>query len=266
MTRRDLIFFSLSGVIASAQTRQEKGRAVMEAMIAALGGDQFLTMKDRVESGRVYSFYRNQLRGLSRATVSTRYVTAPDPPVPGELYVRERQSFGKKEEWAVLFDEQKGWQITFRGARPQPQATIDRYRETTRRNLFYTLRQRRGEKGLVVEYVGSEIFDNQPMDVIEFVDGDNIPVKVYVHQTTHLPARQTWVRRDPKTKDRDDEETVFGKYRDVGGGVQWPFAITRRRNGEKIFEIFSESVAVNVGLTDELFTLPADMKILEEAP
>ena len=50
--------------------------------------------------------------------------------------------------------------------------------------------------------------------------------------------------------------------RDVGGGVMWPFTIQRERNGEKIFEIFSESVKINQDLKDNMFTLPANMKII----
>ncbi|MGH9657484.1 MAG: hypothetical protein ACRD96_03010, partial [Bryobacteraceae bacterium] len=56
--------------------------------------------------------------------------------------------------------------------------------------------------------------------------------------------------------------TLYSKYRDVGGGVMWPFQIQRWRNGEKIFEIFSESVAINQDLTDNLFTISSKIKVL----
>jgi len=42
----------------------------------------------------------------------------------------------------------------------------------------------------------------------------------------------------------------------------WPFTVHRERNGEKIFEMYSDTVVVNQGLKDDLFTLPASMKIL----
>jgi len=56
--------------------------------------------------------------------------------------------------------------------------------------------------------------------------------------------------------------SLFGKYRDVGGGAKWPFDVRRDRNGQKIFEMYADSVTVNKGLTDDLFTLPANLKIL----
>jgi capsule polysaccharide export protein KpsE/RkpR len=80
---------------------------------------------------------------------------------------------------------------------------------------------------------------------------------------THLPAKQVTYRRDPQTKDRVAEVTRYSKYRDVGG-VQWPYDIQRERDGEKIYQMYSDSVVVNKDLTDNLFTLPADMKILKK--
>ena len=77
--------------------------------------------------------------------------------------------------------------------------------------------------------------------------------------------RQTFVRRDPKTKERFEEVTIFSKYRDVGGGVQWPFAIQRERDKEKIFEMYSDSVTVGQKLPDKLFELPGDVKKLKPA-
>ena len=78
-----------------------------------------------------------------------------------------------------------------------------------------------------------------------------------------LPVRQSTFRRDRLTNLKVEEVTLFSKYRDVGQGVMWPYDIQRQRDGEKIFEIFSESVTINQDLKDELFTLPANLKILK---
>ena len=98
----------------AAETAQQRGRRVVDEALKAVGGPAYLAMEDRVESGRAYSFYREKLEGLSIAKIYTRYVTA----APGQLGVRERQNFGKDEYAGVLFNEQGGWEVTFRGARP----------------------------------------------------------------------------------------------------------------------------------------------------
>jgi hypothetical protein len=249
---------------ALPQGRQERGKRLIDEALAALGGERFLSMQDRLESGRAFSFFREALSGLSKATISTRYLTRPTPPAPGGPYLRERQSFGNNEDrGAVLFTDGQGYQITFRGARPLPSETLERFRDSTLHNVFYILRQRLGEPGLIFEQSGSEIFENRPVDVVDIIDADNRTVTVYLEKSTRLPVRQVFYRRDPQTRERLEEVAIFGKYRDVGGGVQWPYTIQRFRRGEKIFELYSDSVAVNRGLSDNLFLLPADMKILK---
>lgn len=248
--------------LLSAQANQERGKRVIDEALAALGGDRFLGMQDRIEFGRAYSFYREELSGLSFAKIYTRYVTRPEPPVPAFLGVRERQAFGKKEDSAVLFTETEGFEITFRGARPIPSDQYTRFQESTLRNIFYILRQRLGEPGLTFESRGTDVIDNQPVEIVDITDSDNRVVTVHFQVSTKLPVRQMTERRDPRTKERIEEITRYTKFRDVGGGVMWPFTIQRERNREKIFEIFSDSVTINQGLTDNIFTLPSTIKIL----
>src|SRR5262249_30766459 len=97
-----------------AETRQDKGKRVVYEALEALGGKAFQSMQNRVETGRAYSFYNKQLTGLSIAHMYTHYLEA----VPGKIAVRERQAFGKDEYMSMLFREDGGWEITFRGARP----------------------------------------------------------------------------------------------------------------------------------------------------
>lgn len=256
-----LVCLAASAAALRAQTNLEGGKRLVDGTVAALGGDSFLHMQDRVERGRAYSFYREKLNGLSIATIYTRYLIRPEPPVPGYIAVREREAFGKKQDSSVLFAEGQGYDITYRGARPLPDETIERYKESTLRNVFYILRERLGEPGLILESRGSDVVENQPVNIVDITDFDNRVVRVYINSLTHLPAKQVTTRRDPKTKDLIEEVTRFSKYRDVNG-VQWPFEIERERNGEKIYQMYSDSVEINQGLADNLFTLPADMKIL----
>lgn len=255
------ILFLTAAASAHAQSDAARGKRVMDEAVAALGGEKFLAMRDRVEDGRAYSFFRERLSGLARAKIMTRYVA---PAAPGKLAVEERQVFGKDEESAVLFQRNgDAWEITFRGARPLAADRTGRYRDTTVHNVFYIMRNRLKEPGLIVESRGSDVMDNMPVEIVDIVDSENQVTTVYFHRTTKLPVRQTFYRRDPKTRERDEEITVYSKYRDVGGGVQWPFAIERSRNGEKIFAMYSESVTIDQGLADDLFALPSGARKLK---
>jgi hypothetical protein len=257
-----LILLSLSCL--AAQTRAVRGKRVIDDGLAALGGNHYLAMQDRIERGRAYSFYREQLSGLTQAAIYTRYLTRPEPPTLKFFGLREREAFGKNEDaGSVLLTETGGYDITFRGARPLPKEQWGRFIDSTRRNIFYILRQRLGEPGLIFDSRGSDVWENQPVEIVQIIDANNESVTVYFSQSTKLPLYQSFYRRDPTTKERIQEATVFSKFRDVGNGVQWPYTTHRERNGEKIYEMFSETVEINKDLNDSLFTLPANMKILE---
>jgi hypothetical protein len=244
--------------LAFAQTSVEaRGKKVVDDAVAALGGAKFLAMQDRIESGRAYSFYHEKLSGLSLATIYTRYITPAEGKTGQAVALRERQAFGKNEEYGyVLFREDGGWEVNFRGAKMMEDERIDRYRDSTLHSILYMLKVRLPEPGLIFESKGADVVENAPVDIVDITDSANRVVTVYFHQSTKLPVKQVWVWRDPKTKDRNEEVTRFARYRDVGGGIQWPMQITRERNGEKIYQIFSDSVAVNQNLTDDLFGVP----------
>jgi hypothetical protein len=256
-----ILSLTLAASAVGAENAHERGKRVVYEALQAVGGKAYLAMEDRVETGRAYSFYREQLEGLSIAKIYTRYLT----PVPGKPSVRERQSFGKDDSSGVLFNQDGAWEITFRGARLLEPKRIENWRDGTLRNVFYILRQRLDEPGMDFYSRGSDLYENLPVEIVDITDADGLTVTVYFSSSTKLPVRQTLKRRNPEYKDFDTEETLFAKYRDVGGGVMWPFSIRRSRNREKLYEIYAESVQINKNLKDDLFTLPAKLKILPPA-
>jgi hypothetical protein len=260
-----LLIGSLASAVHGAETRQDRAKRVIHEAVQAMGGDAFLHMEDRVEFGRAYSFYREQLTGLSVAKIYTRYLA----PAPGQLGVRERDSFGKvnarsnqlEESSAQLFTEEGAWEITYRGVRPLDEERYANYKDSMLHNIFYILRQRLGEPGMTLYSQDADFVEHRPVEIVDITDADNRTVTVYFDQSTKLPVKQTFRRRNPEYKDFDTEVSIFAKYRDMNG-VKWPQTIQRQRNGEKIFEMYSDSVEINRSLTDNLFTLPANAKML----
>src|SRR5574340_61231 len=260
-----LIVSVLLGAAALAAAAPDRGRQAVDEALKALGGEKFRSVEDRVERGVAYSFYVYVVSGTSVDKIYTRYLTRPEPPTSGFFGLRERQAFGNNQDYGYLFNELGAWEVSFRGARPVPDDVQTRFRDTTLHNVFYILRERLGEPGMAFDYRGTDIIENQPVEIVDITDADNRTVTVYLNQNTRLPVRQLYVRRDPKTGDRYEEITHFSKYRDVGGGVMWPFAIERERNGEKVYQMFADTVSINSGLKDDLFTLSATTTILKPA-
>jgi hypothetical protein len=121
--------------------------------------------------------------------------------------------------------------------------------------LFYILRVRLKEPGMVFEARGSDVIDNTPVNVVDIVDAKNRVVTAYFHPTTKLPVRQNWVWRDLETRERYEEVTRFSRFRDVAG-TKWPFQMHRERNGKKIFEMFADSVTINQPIEERRFAIP----------
>jgi len=254
-----LAICGITALCFGAETRQERGKRVVYEALQALGGDAFLHMEDRVETGRAYSFYNREINGLSIATIYTRYLA----PAAGKPMQRERQIFGKKEEGgSVLFTEGEAWEITFRGARPLEPDRLKNYHEAVLRNIFYILRQRLKEPGLEFYSQCTDMYERVPVEIVDITDVSGATVTVSFSQFDKMPMRQVYRRKNEQFHDFDTEVTTFSKYRDIGGGVKWPYDVQRERNGDKTYEMYATSVEVNKSLNDDLFTLPANVKVL----
>ena len=271
MTRRELL--PVLGAVAPAflrsQSRLEtRGRQLLDQSLAALGGQKFQAVQDRLEDGRAYSFANARMTGIARARIQTLYLPKPSPNQAGFFGQRERQSYARKakekefNEAYYLYLEDKAWDVTYRGAKELEPAATERYRMSTLLNVLYIFRMRLDEPGLIIEYDKSDVVNYQPVESINITDSENRVVTVYFHQSTKFPVRQRFLRRNPIRKENDEEIMTFDKFRDVGGGVMWPFVYTRTRNGERLFELFSDSVRINNGYSPSLFELPKGIDLL----
>jgi hypothetical protein len=247
----------------SAETLQQAGQRLIRQCLAAVGGQAYSNMQNKVQHGRAYQFYEGRLSGLTVMTTYIEYEPKPASPPPGWIGIRDRRDIGKKGGYHVLFMGGQGWEITFRGARPFPEDYMRQYRERLRRDIFYILKYRIDEPGMIFESLGTDIIQNQPADTLRITDSDNQQVTVYLLQLTHLPIHAKYERRDPKTREVFEEVTNWSKYRTVSG-VQLPYYTQLVRDGEKIYEMFGDDLEINKDLPESLFELKKGVKVLPE--
>lgn len=257
LTRRHFaLSLAAATALRGAETSGQRARRVIEKTIFALGGDGFRNMRTRIETGRAYSFYREQINGLSIARLYTKYLPATEP-----FGVMQRQVLGKKQDDSIILTASEGWEITYRGARVLPAERIAQFRETLLHDFFYILRCRMKEPGIDFDSRGADVAENQPVEILDVYDAQNRKVTVWINSTTWLPVKQSFQKNDPVLRDRVEEVTRFTKYREVGDGVLWPHALERSRDGEKIFVMYSDQVTVGKPLDDALFRLPSGVKM-----
>ncbi|HUP04463.1 MAG TPA: hypothetical protein VMU19_10765 [Bryobacteraceae bacterium] len=254
---------ALAFASSAAESPAERGKRIVQEAVQALGGDAFLHMTDRVETGRAYSFYRSEITALSLARFYTRYT---DNPAPGKLALRERESFltpGKTEETsAVLLTENGAWDITYRGAEPLDDAQYRGFVDSTEHGVLYILRCRLNEPGLDFYWDSTDVQDNRPVEIVEITDAAGEKITVSFDQDTKLPLRQVWRHRNLQFKDFDTETSLYSNYHDAGHGVRLPTIVQRDRNGEKLSAMYADSVEVDRNPSADLFVLPANVKIL----
>src|SRR5947208_15564165 len=143
----------------AAETPTELGKRIVNECVQALGGQKFLTVQDIVQSGRAYSFYRENLSGLTIARIATRYLNKVEDPSK-TLAMLERQDFGKKLDYGILFQQDDAYEITYRGARPLATDRFNRYKLITISDIFYILRERLHEPGMIFESSGADTLNN----------------------------------------------------------------------------------------------------------
>ena len=203
---------ALAACALAAETAHERGKRVVNEALQAVGGKAFLAMEDRVETGRAYSFFRQELEGLSIAKIYTRYVT---PGARKALRPRAPEFRQGRIERRVLFNQDGAWEITFRGARLLEPKRIENWRDGTLRNIFYILRQRLNEPGMDFYSRGSDLYENLPVEIVDITDverphGDGVFQRV--HQAAGAPgaeAPQSRVTRISTPKRRSSPNTAM---------------------------------------------------------
>jgi hypothetical protein len=252
-----LLFF---GIALAGQTPNQ-AKSIIDDAVAALGGDQFLQMQNFVESGRAYAFYRNELKGLALSTIYTKYLDGAS--AKNGLSVVQRQNFGKKDDYAYLYLQDQGWDVTFRGARPLADELWKRYQTSTSTNILYLLRTRLKDPSMSYDFVRSDVVVSTHVNIVDVTDPENRVVRVYFDYNSKLPIRQEYSEWDPVGRQRITEVTDFSKYRQ-SNGVNLPLVVHRERNGEKVYELFADKLTVNSKLPDDVFALPTGVKILKK--
>lgn len=247
--------------LAAQTDSSAKAKQIVDQSIAALGGERFVHMHNRVARGRIYAFFHDQLSGLDVTTIYTEYLS--ERPAKG-IALREREVLGKKQDYSYLFLPDQGWDVTFRGARPIPDETWQRYVRTTENDILYMLKVRRDEPGLIYDYVGSQVYLSTHVEIIDITDAQSRTVRVYFDHNTLLPVHETFSWLDPDTRTHNDETIDYDKYRDAGDGIMWPYSIERERNGYKTYQMFATKVEVNQPVPAKTFELPPGAKVLKK--
>jgi hypothetical protein len=224
-----------------AVQNSDKAKAIIEQGIQALGGQIYLTIRDREQQGRGYGFHHGNPTGGGGPFWS--FSQFPD---------KERVEFTKERDIAQVFVGDKGYEITFKGPHPVEQKDLDDYLRRRHYSLDRILRTWINDPGVVILFEGNAIAAQHPALQVTLVNAQNESVTLYFDADSHLPIKKSFEWRDPVDKQKNLEEEVYENYRSVSG-IMAPYNVTRYFNGDMSNQRFLNSVTINQGLDPAMF-------------
>ena len=227
--------------ISLDQENARQAKAVIDQGIQALGGQTYLTIRDREQQGRGYSFHHGRPNG--GGAVFWSFSEFPD---------KERVELTKERDIAELYVGNKGYEITYKGPHPIEPKDLDDYLRRRRFSLDTVLRTWVNDPGVVLLFEGPAVAAQHPAAQVTLINLQNESVTLYFDADTHLPVKKSFSWRDPVDKQKNLEEEVYENYRQVSG-VMAPYNLTRYFNGDMASQRFLNAVTINQGLDQAMF-------------
>ena len=226
-----------------AQSNQQKARTLIDQMIQALGGQAYLTAQDYYAEGRSGTFHNESLVGSG---LYYRFWKWPD---------KDRIELTKQRDIVQLFVGDRVYELTYKGIQPIVLEKDDKMRLAVVRrhySLENVLREWLNEPGILLLDEGPGLSEGHLAEKITIINAKNESVLLLVDPTTHLPLEKRFTTRDPRYRDRDEEVTIYGNWKEIQG-INTPRMTLIKRNGETISQQIILNITYNTHPPDSLF-------------
>jgi hypothetical protein len=228
-----------SAQAAPQDANARKAKALIDQMIQALGGQDWLNVSDMREQGRTWSIYHDQPTGTAEFWLFWKY---PD---------KERVELTKKRDWIIINNGEQGFEVTFRGTAPEDQKALQDYNRRRKYSLVWVLRQWLNQPGVALFYEGQVVAAQKQAEQVTIMNAQNEAVTIDADYESHLPIKKSFVWRDAE-RYRNEEVELYDNYKTIQG-VATPLSITRFHNGDMVNQRFINNASYNQNLPDSLF-------------
>ena len=226
---------------ATADTNQKKARATLDAMIAALGGDRWLTLNNRMLQGRTSGFYLGKPTGMTAEFYEIQ-----------QFPNQTRTELGKKRDVVQILSGNQAWEVTYKGPRELPKDQIQDVLRRRDHSLQVIMRVWLKDPQTVLIYGGQNLVERHLAENVTLINAANDSVTVEIDAETHLPLRRTWQWRDPIYKDKNTDAEEDDDYHLVEG-LPTAYTLTRYHNGDMTNQRFLTHAGYNVALPGDAF-------------
>ena len=218
-----------------------QAKVIIQQGIQALGGESWLTLRDKETQGRTYSLHHGRPNGPG--TIFWSFSEFPD---------KERVELTKERDVTELFIGDKGYEITYKGVHPVEAKDLEDYLRRRHFALDVVLRTWINDPTVVILYDGNAIAAQHAAAQVSLINDKNERVTLFFDTDSHLPIKKSFEWRDPADKQKNLEEEIYENYRQVGT-VMVPYNVTRYFNGDMSNQRFLNGASVNQGLDQAMF-------------
>jgi hypothetical protein len=223
----------------------KQARAVLDAMVKALGGQAWLTMKNQVRQGHMAVFFHGQPDlGTTRFW---EFHSWPD---------HDRIEYTVHRDVVQFYLGRTGMEVTYKGKAALPQEQVDDYLRRRDHSIETVVKNWLNDPRTILIYDGQRLAERHLADQVTLISAQNEAVTIQMDVQTHLPLRRTFEWRDPLYKDKNLDAEEYDDYH-VVDGFPTPFNITRFKNNDMIRQQYLDHAAYNQELAPDFWNVDA---------
>jgi hypothetical protein len=247
---------------ASGQTDTQRGRALIDQMVAALGGQAWLNRTSVQMEGRGSAFFHGEPNPyIIEYRETDRFAASGQPAAERVGFLTDRGMImpGKKIDVVQIWRDGHGYEITFKGKTDLPKEQVDDYYRRRAHSVEEVVHSWINAPGVMIIAEGSGMVGRRLVDKVTVLSANNDAVTLELDANTHLPVRRTFQWRNPQFKDYDEEVEEYDDYHTIQG-LPTPMTITRYHNGDMSGQRYLTKVIYNVPVDASMFDTAITLK------
>jgi len=244
------LLIGIMGITATAEdaatdANAREARAVLDAMVEALGGKAWLTMQNQMRQGHIAAFYHGQ------------------PDLGTTLYWefhqwpgKDRIELTKHRDVLQMYLDRTGWEITYRGKKELPKDIVEDFLRRRDHSIETVVKLWLKDPRTILLYEGKHIVERRLCEQVTLISPENESVTILTDAESHLPRRRVFEWRNATYKDHDSDAEEYDDYHTFQG---FPTAmrITRFHNDELTRQYYIDRVDYNQTLAPDFWNVDA---------
>jgi hypothetical protein len=232
---------------AAGAPDSHRGRALIDQMVKALGGDAWLNRKTMYIEAHGSSFFHGEPNPyIVEYREYHRFPASGQPEAERVGFVTKRGALipGKKVDVVQIWQDGKGVEITYKGKTDLPKDQVEEFYRRRAHSIEEVVRNWIHQPGVMIIPEGTSMVERRMADKVTVLTANNDAVTLELDANTHLPLRRIFQWRNQQFKDFDEDAEDYADYHDVQG-LPTAMTITRYKNGDMVAQRFITKVTYN---------------------